>query len=253
MPLGVASLAFLPGTGLIEQAQEIHRLGASRLDARIAAEDGLAATMTVAEAVAWRRRIADLGVTFGCLYAYPDADAAQLAHLRRLAPHLGADQIRVLAGRRDPAQCTAWLTEALVDGDDGPLLVLQNHATSSLPLVDALAVVRDLDHSCLRLACSPDHELMHDRWNAGLLSAVAPWTGLWMWSDVHHDGTVWRQCLPGQGSVPWAAIAPFITGPDPAITCKWERRWHPELPAIDVALPTFRQQLATTLGQRYSV
>lgn len=253
MRLGVASLAFLPGTGLIEQAQTIRRLGATRLDARIAAEDGLVPTMTVADAIHWQRRLADLGVSLGCLYAYPDADAAQLAHLRRLAPHLGADMIRVLVGRREPAQCTTLLAEALVDGEDGPLLVLQNHARSSLDLVNALTVVRDLDHPRLRLACSPDHEHMHDRWSADLLSAVAPWTGLWMWCDVGHDGTAWRQCLPGHGSVPWPDIAPAITGTDPAFTCKWERRWHPELPAIDVALPAFRQQIAATLGGRYSV
>lgn len=253
MRLGVSSLAFLPGVGVMEQAQTISRLGATRLDARIAAEDGLIPTMTVADAHAWRQRLADLGVTLGCLYAYPDADAAQLAHLRRIAPHLGADMIRVLVGKRDPGQCIALLTAALADEADGPLLVLQNHASSSLDLVDALAVVRSLDHPCLRLATSPDHELMHDRWSADLLAAVVPWTRLWMWCDVGHDGTAWRQCLPGHGSVPWSDIAPAITGADPAITCKWERRWHPELPTIDVALPAFRQQVAATLGARYSV
>jgi len=253
MRLGISSLAFLPGVGVIEQAQTISRLGAMRLDVRIASEDGLAPTMTAADADAWRQRLADLGVTIGCLYAYPDADATQLTHLRRIAPHLGADMIRVLAGKRDPGQCTTLLAAAMADDADGPLLVLQNHATSSLDLVEALAVVRSLDHPRLRLATSPDHELMHDRWSADLLAAVAPWTGLWMWCDVGHDGTAWRQRLPGHGSIPWADIAPFITGTEPAITCKWERRWHPELPAIEVALPAFRQQIAATLSGRYSV
>lgn len=244
MRIGIASLAFLPGVGIVDQARAIARLGFTRLDLRIAADDGLAPTASFDQAVVLRQQLAALGVNLGCLYAYPGLDAAGLRYLCRLAGQLGADQIRVMAGRVGPERCKDLLTEVLVGDEQGPLLVVQNHATSSLDLADAVAVVSTINHPRVRLATSPDHEVIHGRWTADLFRAALPWTETWVWNDLRREGGHWVHCLPGDGDLPWADITAHLVDDDrTVITCKWERRWHPELPAVEIALPAYRAHI----------
>lgn len=183
------------------------------------------------------------GVHAGCLYGYPGDGPDHLRRLADLANALGADAVRVQPGRLSVEHCVELFAAVLDAG--GPLFVLQNHPGSSLDLRDALAVVRTIAHPRLRLACSPDHEVVAGRWDSTLLAEAASLTALWMWSDVVRsaDGH-WVPCLPGRGAVPWAGVLAAVRA-DPAaiISCKWERRWHPELPAAGEALPVFRAHL----------
>lgn len=244
--IGIAGIAFPQGTALAEQAAEIRRHGFLRLDPRVAADDGIAPTARADELAGIRRMLDGEGVRIGCLYGYPGDGSDHVRRLAGIAEALGADAVRVQPGRLSVEDCTELFAAAVGADGSGPGFVLQNHPGSSLDLRGALGVVRTLDHPRLRLACSPDHETVAGRWDAGLLAEVAPWTAVWMWSDVAQgaDGR-WAPCLPGRGAVPWSSIIAAVHA-DPAaiISCKWERRWHPELPMAPEALPVYQAHLA---------
>ena len=54
-------------------------------------------------------------------------------------------------------------------------------------------------------------------------------------------------CLPGEGSLPLPEILRVLKDSeyDPWICLEWERKWHPEIPPIQQALPIFRTSVET--------
>ncbi len=63
-------------------------------------------------------------------------------------------------------------------------------------------------------------------------------------SRLTEDGK-FEYCLAGEGDVPLAEMIGLLTagGYDGYITLEWEKKWHPELPGAEVALPSYAQYL----------
>ena len=204
-------------------------------------------------------RVADAGLEVSCLsssarLSAPDdaVRAASLESIRRYAElchAFGSKQIRVFGGS--------------AKGIADPV------ANAAETLVAAAEIARDAD---VAIAIET-----HDDWvsSAALRSVfvAAGWPeGAGFLWDVHHPyrlrgespetsaanlakpllNTHWKDsaakpeggfdlCLCGEGDVPLAKIANVLkdAGYEGYITFEWEKRWHPEIPGPEVAVPHF--------------
>lgn len=59
---------------------------------------------------------------------------------------------------------------------------------------------------------------------------------------IRNDDGTFTLCLPGEGDIPIGKIVSTLKqdGYDGYYSLEWEKKWHPELPDPDVALPVYR-------------
>ena len=97
------------------------------------------------------------------------------------------------------------------------------------------------------MAYAPDHVVAHEPERVEeQLAAVTPWTRILCVSDLRPstdatDVRALRPCLVGEGVVPLRAGTEALEarGFDGYVSLKWEKRWHPGLPDIEVAMARF--------------
>lgn len=61
----------------------------------------------------------------------------------------------------------------------------------------------------------------------------------------------YEYCLGGEGDVPLAEMVKLLKegGYDGYLTLEWEKKWHPEIPEPETALPAYAQYMKKLIGQ----
>lgn len=83
---------------------------------------------------------------------------------------------------------------------------------------------------------------------------LRPWIRHTHFKDSRVDGTgKTSYCLPGEGDIPFAEAVQLLaeTGFDGWLSLEWEKKWHPELDAPEVAFPKYiatMRQMLSSLG-----
>jgi len=221
-----------------------------------------------AAAEATAERIAAAGLAVSCFSSGarmfdPDIGArqghvAEVAEYARLCRVFGARLIRVFGGRTGGvpvAEAVAPAVEALrrmadAAGDDVTIGVeTHDDWVATAPLAEAIAragranvgVIWDLHHP-YRLAGEAPRETHA---NIGAMTV-----GVHVKDSRRVGGGKYEPCLPGRGGdVPLAEMVALLAAGGYAgyLTLEWEKKWHPEIPGPDEALPAYAA-LMKTLG-----
>jgi fatty-acyl-CoA synthase len=163
-----------------------------------------------------------------------------------LAAEWGASTVRVFGGTHDASidDIARRLDPALDRADElGVTVALETHdgyarATRVAELLDrvdrpSLAALWDVHHP-FRFGESPDE----------VVAALGSRIRIVHVKDAVRRGDDWQLVPLGEGEVPLreSIAALRAAGYDGWLTVEWEKRWHPELPAPEIALP---RELAT--------
>ena len=213
-------------------------------------------------------RVRDAGLVVSCLssgakMSAPDAAARarELDAMRRYADLCGAfdcHQVRIFGGN--------------VQGIADPV------ANAAETLVAAAAIARAAG---IEMVVET-----HDDWTESAklraaFDAAGQPEGIGFLWDVHHPWRVWGEapetsvanlgahlrnthwkdsrpladgnrqlCLPGEGDVPLASMLSALRGIgyEGWLTLEWEKKWHPEIEAPEVAIPRFAEFMRGLLG-----
>ena len=162
-----------------------------------------------------------------------------------VAKSLGAMGIRVFGDRfaDDPVQTTETVIAGIADlcaGAEGSDVRVLLEVHGDFHTVEALApILRAFEtepHFGLIWDIAHTHPAYGNDWKR-FYDATAPWI-----RHVHiKDAAGGRLVLPGEGEIP---ILPIVSqllsdGYTGAFSLEWERKWHPELPPIEIALERF--------------
>jgi sugar phosphate isomerase/epimerase len=236
-------LRFIEGTDRLWELPEFH--GAGLLDTR----ERLAAT-----------GLAVSCVDTSCCFHYPvQKQRAQSLEMGRamveLAAALGAPGIRVFGDRVQPGadldSTTAWIADGIhrlaeFAQPAGVEVWLESHGNFARA-VETLRV--------LQMADCPNTGVLWDPMNAYAEFAEEPLEGWRQLADkVRHvhikDGArihgaapdqPWNPAFVGKGDFPALALVNLLReqGYERFISLEWEKRWHPEIPGPEIALPQF--------------
>lgn len=228
---------------------------------------------TVRERVELRDALARSGIQSVAVTSYPNLISGDPAARRRSADHirdhvdlardLGASAVRVFLGIADDAAPPEVLTGRAIDG----LAAALDHARAAgirlaIEPHDGHVQVGAIQPILAALAGSGVGVAwdIANAWAAGEAPGIglAAYAGRIVYVQVK-DGTGrgerWQLCGLGDGEVPIAAAVANLVAlhraagtPLPPISVEWERAWHPELAAADVALPRARTWLTHLLG-----
>jgi sugar phosphate isomerase/epimerase len=219
-------------------------------------------------------RFASAGLAIPCVDTscfFHSTNAAQRAqsiemgrHMIDLAFALGAPGIRVFGDRVQPgadlSSTTAWIADGIRQlaqfaQPAGVEVWLESHGD----FASASETMR-----VLQLAGEPNTGVLWDPLNAYAEFAEEPAEG-WreLGAAVRHvhikDGTrlqnappskPWDPVFVGDGIFPASALVELLRrhGYQRFISLEWEKRWHPEIPAPEIALPRFMAWFRATLS-----
>lgn len=272
MKIGFSTLG-CPAWSWEKVVDEAARLGYDGLELRgVAGEMYLprAAPFLPENLAATRKRLAAAGLKIACLgsscrFHDPTEREAQLKEGReylRLASALEAPYVRVFGDRiPDPArrkETVRRVAEGLrllaEEGQaQGVSVLLEAHGDFSRS-ADCLAVVLEADHPNAGIVWDVHHPFRfygesvqesHDRLKGLIRHAHLKD------SQPGPDGKP-RYCLLGEGDVPVReAIALLRQGGYTGwLSFEWEKRWHPEIEAPEVAFPQFVHRVRQYLGEQ---
>ena len=234
------------------------RFGYEGIDLRVSDNRGeLSLEMSGAELRFVRRRLDDAGLLPAGLLCYNDrevddeAGRAQmaesiLAHLK-LARTFGSPSVRVFTAgtdngaRPDRIAANAEAIAAALRRWDGPEQVLIQHHAGQLTALEAVELIKGVEDPRAGLIFSPDHCLLQGEEMEAVYAAVPRFTRQIYLADLRLVPGGYECTLPGQGEVPLAESCKRLraAGFDGWVSFKWEKIWHPELPAAEEALPYF--------------
>jgi len=207
-----------------------------------------------------RRELADRGLRVVCLGSSanmhefdPAKRAAQFAEARRfvaLAQALGAPYVRVFPNQwvqgvereRVLAQIVAGLRELGTHArEHGVTILVESHGefTDSATLLavlegadsPAIALLWDAHHTFVSGGESPEESVRR----------LGRWIRHVHLKDSRPEGTGRRYVLTGTGNVPVRRQVEALLqlGYAGAYSFEWEKRWHPEIEAPEIAIPHF--------------
>ncbi len=218
-----------------------------------------AAPLTKGNRSASRRRIEDAGLSVCCVSSSGVVGEGNLDHVQahvELARDLGCPVVRVFGGGlkpdvpRDEALSRAATTlRAFGDAAQAAdvAIVLETH--------DAFSTgeqVAELLHATQHPAVFALWDLHHP-YRQGESPAT---TYRHLGQSVRHvhvkDGTDGAYTLMGEGDVPLKEMLDLLLdgGYNGPLSLEWEKRWHPELPAPEVALPQYAAALRSYMDAR---
>jgi glucosamine-6-phosphate deaminase len=221
-----------------------------------------------------RRRLADAGLAVACVdsrsfFHHVDAGARrtavdEAARSAELAAALGAPGIRVFGDRVQPgadlASTRGWIAESLGAVRDrarglGVEVWLETHGDFATAAA-ARGLVEQAGGEGLGLVWDPANAFAEfgEEPEAGA-EALASLVRHVHVKDARRrpDGrTPWTPTLPGDGDFPAARVLARLAraGYGGFVSFEWEKRWHPEIAAAEVALPAFVRWAAGTLRGR---
>jgi sugar phosphate isomerase/epimerase len=225
-----------------------------------------------------RERLGDLGlkipcVDTSCFFHHPDASLRRQSleagkSMMELAAALGAGGIRVFGDRVQPGadhlSTSSWIAEGLraLAEFGSPLGVqvwLESHGDFARAS-DTLEVIALAAHENIGVLWDPANAFT----DYGETPAVA---FSWLRSRIRHvhlkdaipprnpaaDGQpapLWDPVLMGEGNFPAGELLQLLQGSgyQRYISFEWEKRWHPEIPEPEIALPHFRRWIKAALA-----
>lgn len=252
--LAVSTLG-MPGAGVECIAELARRHGCSGVELRSHPEEAVHPGLSAAERARVRAVLSDAGLTVLNVASYvriaaPGDDASVLSELAAqldLAHDLGAASVRVFP-RGDvaaPAASDARAARRLAAIDErararGVRVLLETH--DSHPR--GADVARVLDAAACGAGAIWDvlHPWRQGEDPASTLHALAPHLGYVQLKDAAAGGERPEPALPGRGAVPLGDVAAAleIAGYDGWVSLEWERRWHPQIAPLEVALEALR-------------
>lgn len=217
-----------------------------------------------------RRELAERGLRVVCLGSSanmhefdPAKRAAQFAEARRfieLAPSLGAPFVRVFPNQwvrgvereRVLQQITSGLRELGSHArEHGVTILVESHGefTDSATLLSvlqradspAVALLWDAHHTFVSGGESPEESVRR----------LGPWIRHVHLKDSVPEGTGRRYVLTGAGTVPVRRQVEALVklGYAGAYSFEWEKRWHPEIEAPEIAIPHFARTTRSWLRE----
>jgi glucosamine-6-phosphate deaminase len=266
-----------PSWGLARVIDAASRLGYDGIELRfLEGDDALWARpeLTGAGLVATRRRLADAGLSVACVdtrsfFHHVDEAARRAAvdeavRSAELAAELGAPGIRVFGDRVQPgadlAATRGWIAGSLAAVRDrvratGVEVWLETHGDFATA-ASARALVEQAGEGGLGLVWDPANAFSEfGEEPEAAAEALLPLVRHVHVKDARRpaDGRVpWPPALPGEGHFPaeralaWLARAGYAG----FASFEWEKRWHPEIEAPEVALPHYVQWAAGALRGR---
>jgi L-ribulose-5-phosphate 3-epimerase len=182
------------------------------------------------------------------------AAVERLAHAIALAASLGATKLRVLAG--EEVACTEWgdalprLARSLRHlaaraREHGITLLVENHMDTMATSAERTVAI------CEAVACD-NVRILFDPANLATLGAEGflesfalqkRWIGHVHVKDAVTDHGRRRSVVPGEGRDPWPALFAAMreSGYESDVSVEYERRWLPELPDPEIALPSAKK------------
>ena len=182
---------------------------------------------------------------------------AEVAEYARLCRRFGAAIIRVFGGELGETPLEKAMDEAAealkrmaeAAGEDVTVAVeTHDDWTATAPLAEVVrragvpnvGVLWDLHHPFRVGGETPAQSYA----NLGAVTVAVHVKSSRTTSDGKHE-----YCLPGEGDVPLAEMIALLKagGYDAYLTLEWEKRWHPELPDPEVALPAYAEFLKSLI------
>lgn len=101
------------------------------------------------------------------------------------------------------------------------------------------------EHACFGILWDVEHSdrAYADNWES-FYQVIRPYVRhIHMKDHVRNADGTFTLCLPGEGDIPMGPITKALEkdGFDGYYSLEWEKKWHPELPDPDVALPVYRK------------
>jgi glucosamine-6-phosphate deaminase len=219
-------------------------------------------------------RLADAGLAVPCVdtrsfFHSPDPAARRTAideaeRTAGLAARLGAAGIRVFGDRAQPgadlASTRRWIAESLADLRDrlrgtGVEVWLETHGDFATAAATR-ALLEEAGSEGLGAVWDPANAFSEfgEEPEAGA-AALGPYLRHVHLKDVRRppDGKIpWPPVLPGRGDFPAARVLDWLTasGAPRWVSFEWEKRWHPDIEAPEIALPHFLRWAADELRVR---
>ncbi len=223
-----------------------------------------------ADVATTRRRFADAGLALPCLgssarMVNPGTDGSaaleEVKHYAEIAHNLGADYIRVFGGALGgtsfesalPAAEEFLNEAAAIARGAGIEVLVETHddwvntewlmtAFDAAKFPVGVGILWDVHHPYRQAGEKPE-----DTWKRiGALTRYTHWKDSVMLEVPGPEGIMKKQLshkLPGEGDLPLARFYEILVeaGYTGWYTLEWERKWHPELAAPEVAFPIFVQ------------
>lgn len=269
-PLAFSTLACIDWS-LEQVAQAAQAYGYDGVELRGQGRQHVSPEFTPSERAATRRLfethgLAIVGVCAYTRFAFPEAELRrqnedELRRFLDLAADLGAPLVRTFGGKFpegvDSRTAEGWVAESLAQVAPhaeavGVKVALEAHDQ----LVDPGPLARLMGQ-----LPSPAVGILWDLGNPHLAgySLAETWAALQgrvihtHVKDARRAGEGWQYVTLGEGEVPVAEAMRLLvaSGYRGAFSLEWERAWHPELAACDVALPANGVVMRRYLEQAY--
>jgi sugar phosphate isomerase/epimerase len=220
--------------------------------------------------VSMKRTLADCGLTISCLdtscrFHSPDAKERQQwldegERMSELAAAIGAPGLRVFGDTIQPGAdrdaTRSWIAEGIsrlseIASSKGVEVWIESHGDfASAP--ESLAI--------LSQAGSPQAGVLWDPANCLIEAQESPEEGAAKLGpairhthikDLRKNNGAWDHVLTGDGNFPLRQLLDALAqlNYDRFLSFEWEKKWHPEIPDAEVALPHFvnwfRQELSS--------
>ncbi|MGC4044016.1 MAG: sugar phosphate isomerase/epimerase family protein [Armatimonas sp.] len=193
-----------------------------------------------------RQKLADAGVSVCCIGSSGIVGQGNLDHVKghaALAHELGAPYVRIFGGKPESLTVAVENLRAMADAAqaEGVALVLETHDDFSTGATVG-KLLSEAAHPAVFSLWDLHHPLRQGESPEETLAALGAWL-----RHVHvKDGIAGQgYTLLGEGDVPVAAMLSLLQahGYDGYVSVEWEKRWHPELPGPEVALPQYAGEL----------
>lgn len=207
-----------------------------------------------------RRAFADCGLAISCLdtscrFHSPDASERHRwfdegERMSDLAAALGAPGLRVFGDRIQPGTdritTRGWIAEGVgklseVASKKGIEVWIESHGDFASS-AETLAILSQAAAPCVGVVWDPANCLIEAQESpaegASKLGSAIRHTHI---KDLRKNNGEWDHVLTGDGSFPLHQLLAALRrlGYDRFISFEWEKRWHPEIPSAEIALPHF--------------
>ena len=256
-PLAFSTLG-CPAWTLAQAADAAVANGYAGLEIRLLGSEVIPADLSARQRHEVRQIVADRGLTIIGLGASTRFSAPAAVERRRqedelrryldLAAELGAGMVRTFGGKLVEGatleQTAAWLAgslEAVMPAAEatGVTVMLETHDAFCRGQ-DVALVLAQIDHPRMQIIWDLHHsyrmgESIEETWQL-----IGSRVGHVHIKDAvrREDGT-WQLVLLGQGEVPNRAAIDLLSREGYAgyLSVEWEKKWHPEIPDPEIALP----------------
>lgn len=193
-----------------------------------------------------RKKLANAGVGVCCIGSSGVVGQGNTDHVKEhaaLARELGAPYVRIFGGKPESLSVAVANLRAMADAaeSEGVALVLETHDDFSTG-ASVGKLLTEAAHPAVFSLWDLHHPLRQGESPEETLSALGPWL-----RHVHiKDGIAGQSyTLLGEGDVPVDSMLSQLHtyGYDGYLSVEWEKRWHPELPGPEIALPQYAREL----------